>query len=59
MRVLKQKSLPIVCVFFHLLHGIKMKLLEVHSVEGNMIVNAIINSDVCLTLEKNALFLWC
>ena len=47
------------CVFFHLLHGIKMKLLEVHSVEGNMIVNAIINLDVCLTLEKNALFLWC
>ena len=59
MRVLKQKSLPIVCVYYQLLHGIKMKLLEVHSVEGNMIVNAIINSDVCLTLEKNALFLWC
>ena len=33
-----------------------MKLLEVHSVEGNMIVNAIINLDVCLTLEKNAFF---
>ena len=61
MRVFKQKSLNSnsVCVCVYLLHSIKMKLLEVHSVEGNMTVNAIINSDVCLTLEKNAIFLWC
>lgn len=59
MRVFKQKSLNSNSVCVYLLHSIKMKLLEVHSVEGNMIVNAIINSDVCLTLEKTAIFLWC
>lgn len=35
-----------------------MKLLEVHSVERNIMVNAIVNSDVCLTIEKKTLYFY-
>lgn len=35
-----------------------MKLLEVHSVERNIMVNAIVNSDVCLTIEKKILYFY-